>query len=93
MPAHTSASSIGQKMCSDGMRITEDLWSANQIVDQLAKDAPGTVRTGGAQRDWLCDREKQLKELVIFLGKLTHAANASVVLDGTQVRDDCCEVL
>ena len=44
MPAHTAASSTGKVFASDGCPITEVMWSANQMVDMLAKDGAELVR-------------------------------------------------
>jgi len=63
------------------------MWCSNQLVDQLAKDAAETARLEESQRCWLAGREAQLKELVIFLGMLTHAANSFVLPDGKKIRD------
>ena len=87
MPAHTGHSSIGQKECSDGTFVSEIMWSANQIADLLAKKAAESVRICSSQRKWLLDRERQLQELLLFLGRLTCVANAFELPDGTVVRD------
>ncbi len=87
MPAHTSASAVGQKVCSDGTPMSEDMWCSNQIADQLAKDAAEAVRLSASQRWWLLDRERQLTELVIFLGRLTHVAGSCVMADRSTRRD------
>ncbi len=76
MPAHTPESSIGHVFCSDGTLVDSDKWCSNQIVDQLAKDAADTVRLPAQFRSRVLHLEAQLKELAIYLGKLTHEVNA-----------------
>jgi hypothetical protein len=87
MPAHTTESSIGQKRCSDGRLVSEEMWHANQLVDLMAKGAAESIRVSGTFRSWLSFREKQLTDLVVFIGKLTYAANAWVGPDGSKLRD------
>ena len=87
MPAHMPESSIGSATCSDGVLMSEEMWCANQIVDQLAKDAAESARLPSASRSWLASREEQLKELAIFMGRLTFAANSHLLPDGTKIRD------
>ena len=87
MPAHTVASSFGHRITSAGEIITETMWCANQIADLLAKDGAEAVRYGSDQRQWFVRWETQLKELAIFLGKLTYIANAFPFADGTKLRD------
>ena len=87
MPAHTSESSIGQKMCSDGVPVSQERWCANQIVDLLAKDAADGHRVNARARSRLIHDERQLAELLVFLGRLTHAANSFKLADGTVIRD------
>ena len=91
MPAHISCSSIGQKVCSDGRLVDHEMWLANDTVDQLAKGAAETCRVPFSQRHWFICREKQLLDLVVFVGKLTNAANSFALPDGTIIRDseDC----
>jgi hypothetical protein len=87
IPAHTAAADIGKKVCSDGCIVSEDLWCANQMVDLLAKDAAALVRRSHHERSFLLDREKQLRELAVFMGLLTYAANHFVRPDGVTIRD------
>jgi hypothetical protein len=87
MPAHTNEDAIGRKQCSDGSVITDTMWRSNQLVDLMAKHAAESVRLGKQDRDWLIHRERQLCELCIFLGRLTHAANNHLLPDGKVVRD------
>ena len=63
------------------------MWCANQIADLLAKDCAEAVRYASDQRQWFVRWETQLKELAIFLGKLTYIANAFPCADGTKLRD------
>ena len=87
MPAHTSKSSIGQVITSTGKYVTEDMWYANQIVDFLAKEGASSIRYGVEERSSFTFKEKQLRELAVFLGKLTYIANAFTLPDGSKVRD------
>ena len=87
MPAHTAAGSVGQRCCSDGVILSSDMWCANQIVDMLAKDAARAIRLSFTHRRALYRREHQVRELVIFLGKLTFAASSFELPDGTVIRD------
>jgi hypothetical protein len=87
MPAHTSETSIGQKMCSDGIPVSQERWCANQIVDLLAKHAADGHRVSAEARSRLLHDEKQLAQLLVFLGRLTHAANSFKLADGTIIRD------
>ena len=75
MPAHTSASSIGWAGSTDGRTIDEIRWSANQIVDMLAKKAAEANRVPAEFGRDLLRCESQLKELLVYLGKLTVQAN------------------
>ena len=87
MPAHTTEASIGSVKCSNGQILDEELWHANQLVDFLAKEGAELVRLSPSVRRNLLFREQQILELVIFLGKLTHAANSFVRADGVICRD------
>ena len=87
MPAHTDEGSIGQVVTSTGELVSENMWCANQMVDLLAKDGALAVRYSSRQRAWFRHWEKQLQELVIFLGKLTCVANAFSQSDGSVSRD------
>ena len=57
------------------------------MVDLLAKDAAGSVRVPSKVRDWLVNRDEQLFDLAVFVGKLTHAANSYTRPDGVVLRD------
>jgi len=87
MPAHTPESSIGFRETSAGDCITDHMWCANQIVDLLAKDGAESMRYSVRDREWFTGWEKQLKELAIFLGRLTCIANAYPCTDGSKLRD------
>ena len=87
MPAHTNEDAIGRKQCSDGSVITDTMWHSNQLVDLMAKHAAESARLSKQDRVWLIHRERQLRELCVFLGRLTHAANNHVLPDGKVVRD------
>ena len=87
MPAHASESSVGQLACSDGTMVSHDMWCSNQICDMLAKQAAASVRVPTSCSNSLLHRQKQLRELLHYLGHLTLAANGVVLPDGTVVRD------
>ena len=87
MPAHLSEERIADARCSDGSAVTVDMWCANQMADLLAKDAAESVRHNLQTREWLTDRQKQLRELAVFVGKLTHEANNFKCGDGAILRD------
>ena len=78
---------IDEVSCSDGAAVTEAMWCANQMADLLAKQAAESVQHLPATRSWLQSREKQLKQLAIFVGKLNCEANAHKLPDGSVVRD------
>ncbi len=63
------------------------MWCANQVADLLAKDAAETARLPAATRAWLEQRSLQLKEVAMFVGRLTYEANAHAMPDGTVRRD------
>ena len=87
MPAHTSNTSIGQKLCSDGVALTDVMWASNQLVDLLAKQAAEMHRCCGDIRRWLIHRDKQMGELATYVGRLTYAANHFVNGEGKIARD------
>ncbi len=86
MPAHTSAASIGCVSCSDGCIVDEVRWSSNQIVDILAKEAAEQNRVPARFGNELLKCEARLKELLIYLGRLTNEANGHETADGV-IRD------
>ena len=63
------------------------MWRSNQLADLMARHAAETVRLDQQDRSWLIHRERQLCELCVFLGRLTHAANNHALPDGKVVRD------
>ena len=83
--AHIQAS-INSAARSEGRIVDEVRWCSNQIVNQLAKDAAETVGVSRRYRDWALGCEEQLKELVVYLGKLTHEAISFSTDDGV-IRD------
>ena len=87
MPAHLSQDLIGQRVCSDGVVVDDSRWAANQIADLLAKEAAELVRVPVSTRAWLKLRDKQLVQLLEFLGKLTFEAGHCVRSDGRVCRD------
>ena len=87
MPAHTSQDRIGEAKCSDGNSLTEDMWCANQLVDLLAKQAAESVRHDKVLLDRVAEGLAQLKEVAMFVGKLTCEAGSHVLPDGQVTRD------
>lgn len=68
--AHASSSAVGQRQCSDGRALTELFWTANQLVDALAKHSAEACRHRDSCRRWLVNRESQLCSLRLFWGSL-----------------------
>jgi len=66
--------------------VDELKWYSNQIVDHLAKEAAEGVRISGHVRGRLLSREKQLREYLIYLGKLTFEVNNFQTSEGI-IRD------
>jgi len=87
MPAHATESSFSSMTASDGVQLTEDMWLSNQLADVLAKSGAASMRPALSERKRFHGWEKQLLELAVFLGKLTHLANDFMLPDGTVVRD------
>ena len=87
IPAHTPESSIGHRRCSDGSILSEDLWSANQIVDFLAKYAAEGARVTASSRVWFLKYDPKVRELVRYLGLLTYEANMCCLPNGEFIRD------
>ena len=75
MPAHSSEASIGSVKCSDGSFVDGLKWYSNQMVDFLAREAAEGVRIPAQCRKDFLLGEKQLKEFLIYLGKLTYEVN------------------
>ena len=71
MPAHIPESSVGEARCSDLERVDRIKWRSNQTVDLLAKSAAEGIRVPAACRVNFLLAEKQLKELLMYLGRLT----------------------
>ena len=86
MPVHITESSVGEVRCSDLERVDQTKWWSNQIVDWLAKYAAEGIRVPVACRVNFLLAEKQLKELVIYLGRLTCQVNEFQTENGV-VRD------
>eukprot|EP00973_Karenia_brevis_P050611 7026826-Karenia_brevis.AAC.1 len=82
MPAHTSAKSVDNVVCSDGTCLTAAMRDANAMADQLAKRAAEGVSVGWPFRKWLRDSYERAKQLAIYVGKLTYAAGAHVTPSG-----------
>ena len=87
MPAHTTEDSYEHKCTSLGEPVTEDLWLGNQFVDLLAKQGAQSMQHCALDISRFVNWEKQVKELVIFLGQLTHEASSNVGPDGVVCRD------
>ena len=87
MRAHTCRDRIHEARCSDGTVMSLDMWSANQVADFLAKEAAASVQVLPATLCWIKCRTTQLKELAIFVGRLTFAANNYKLPGGRVIRD------
>jgi len=87
MPAHTAASAVGTVLTSEGTAVTDDMWHANQLVDLLAKKGAESSRHDARDRGRFLGWERQVHELVIFLGRLTCVANGFKLPNGEKVRD------
>lgn len=87
MPAHSSETSVRWLACSDGTFVDHDMWCANQVCDMFAKQAANSVRVPRSNRNQLLHRQKQLRELLMYLGRVTYAANRFSRADGVVVRD------
>ncbi len=87
IPAHLSRDRINEARCSDGTLVSADMWAANQVADLLAKEAAESARHPLVTLEQLKDRTAQLKELAIFVGRLTYAANNHSLPDGRVGRD------
>ena len=55
---------------------------STQLAELMTKHAAESVRLDKQDRDWQVHRECQLRELSVFLGRLTHAANNHGLHDG-----------
>ena len=75
MPAHISEAMVGQSKCSNGQRVSVDMFAANSLSDFLAKKGAETVRLTSTERRKLKQKLSRHKELAVFVGRMTHAAN------------------
>ena len=91
MPAHTSESVVGQLACGDGTLITQEMLCSNQICDLLAKDAATANQISSSDKGRLVHNLAQLKELLLYLGRLTHEVNHFSAADATIIRDSIAE--
>jgi hypothetical protein len=90
MPAHGAAHTIGKAVDSKGMPITNLMWRANRLVDELAKAAASTHRLP----KWVVDFPKIAATFVRYhaakLGFATHEANnhnTTIMVDGGMIVD------
>ena len=67
--------------------LRSETWSANAIVDELAKEAAESMAMSPSARSQLKKRYAQAKELAIFVGQLTYEAGHCDRGDGKPCRD------
>lgn len=67
--------SINNAKCSNGQLVDEVLWSSNQIVDLLAKEAADVSRVLPDVHKRIMREEVQIKQLAVYLGKPTYEVN------------------
>ena len=91
MPVHSSESAVGQLACGDGTLITQEMLCSNQICDLLAKDAAAANQITSSDQGRLVHNLAQLKELLLYLGRLTHEVNHFSAADGTIISDSTAE--
>ena len=75
MPAHQTASCVGNRTKSDGTLITSLEWRANRLVDGLAKLAASDGATPASTATLLGSAEALVRHSAAVLGAATHNAN------------------
>jgi len=85
--AHTSENSVGQRRCSDGVRVSHDYWCANQLVDLLAKESAESIRPRASGLNKIQFTEQKVYKLVLYLGRLTFEVNIFALPGGWIGRD------
>ena len=84
-------SAVGQLACGDGTLISQEMLCSDQICDLLAKDAATANQISSSDKVRLVHNLAQLKELLLYLGRLTHEVNHFTAADGTIIRDSTAE--
>ena len=75
MLAHQSLAMVGEKKLSDGRRLTNVDWTANGLVDALAKMAAVRFVAPAAVTKALDSAAEAVKHAEMLLGCDTHEAN------------------
>jgi hypothetical protein len=75
IPAHKSASAVGESKLSNGDRMSYVDWKANRLVDLLAKAAAEHLSSGRSVLNLLASAEAAAAHAACCLGIVTHAAN------------------
>jgi hypothetical protein len=75
LPAHQSATAIGNRTLSNGKEMTALDWRANRLVDALAKMAAAVGRMPKALSRLLDSGKAACRHAAALLGVVTHAAN------------------
>ncbi len=74
-PAHQTVHAVGERVCSDGRRLSTIDWRANRLVDALAKQAASAVRASKATVRLAASARVAALHAACVLGQVTHAAN------------------
>ena len=74
-PAHQTVHAIGERLCSDGRRLSTVSWRANRLVDALAKQAAAAARTTKEATQLVDAARAAAVHAACCLGQVTHAAN------------------
>ena len=74
-PAHQTAHAIGERVCSNGRRLSTIDWRANRLVDALAKQAAAAVRTTKEATQLVASARVAALHAACCLGQVTHEAN------------------
>jgi len=75
IPAHKSASAVGESKLSNGDRMSYVDWRANRLVDLLAKAAAEHLSSSRGVLNMLTSAEAAAAHAACCLGIVTHAAN------------------
>ena len=93
MPAHQTTSAIGNRILSNGEKLSTVDWRANRLVDALAKQAAAQRQAPSAITRLLVSARVFVNHAACLLGCVTHAANncrLEVVLpDGSREQKTC----
>ena len=75
MPSHQTIASIDKAVLSNGKKLSVVDWSANRLVDALAKQAAAQRRAPVAITRLMASARVAVKHSARLLGRVTHAAN------------------